>query len=308
MPLTTPVILFHDAVNIDQIDGITWDGSASGRVAATGGTSGFSPNPAGTLYAALGDRGIHDRSGHLVAAYGGNKGFGTWADDGRHYCQMVSRSALPPPGGEPASLQLAAPGEPARTIAQVGTAYQQAGVWIAACSVQLDRAIVVQPGGQGIGTRQVWAVQLTTGRILWTRSYSLDSSVVTIAASRDGRYVAEVRSGPGQAPATVVYGPAGSTMAQVSGSVSGFSWDSVLAVVTTADGSVSVIRWQDGSHVWGAPQGQTFFSTLGEPGGQHIALALRNPDYQQTTGFPPVDLYVVGPDGQAVALLQRIAL
>ncbi|HYS01563.1 MAG TPA: hypothetical protein VET82_04355, partial [Candidatus Eisenbacteria bacterium] len=127
VPLTTPVILYHDPVNPDQVDGITWDGAASGRI-ASGAKLGFTPNPAGTLYATLGDRAIYDRSGHLVGSYSGYmKGFGTWADDERHYCQMVGRSATPP-ASEPATLQLGAPGETTRTIAQVGTVGLQATI------------------------------------------------------------------------------------------------------------------------------------------------------------------------------------
>src|SRR2546425_7587721 len=210
VPLTTPVILFHDPVNPDQVDGITWDGTASGRV-ASGAKLGFSPNPAGTLYATL-DRAIYDRSGQLVGSYGGNmKGFGTWADDEHHYCQMVGKSATPPASGEPATLQVGAPGETTRTIVQVGTVGLQATIALAACSVLSDRAIVVQSGGQGIGARQLWVVQLSTGHTLWTRSYLTDStSVVTIVASRDGQYITEAHSRAGQTPATTVYSPRGS--------------------------------------------------------------------------------------------------
>lgn len=306
VPLTTPVILFHDPVLFDQIDGTTWDGSHMGRVgtnAVPG--SGIVANPAGIFYATAAD--IRDRAGQVVASLGPNhKGFGgTWADDERHSCQSVGRSAVPPQSGEPATLQLAAPGSAPRTIAQVGTVSQQTSVGAAACSVLGDRAVVVQSGGQGIGTRQFWVVQLSTGRILWTKSYASDAAVVTIVASRDGRYVAEVRSATGQASSTVVYGPTGSTVTLLVGAINGFSWDGALAVVSSTEGSVSVIRWQDGSHVWGAPQGQTFFATLGEPGGQHLAVALRTPEYQQ---FPLVDLYVVAPDGQAMPLLQKVAL
>ncbi len=309
VPLPTPVILFHDPVNQDQVDGITWDGTASGRVAASGAKLGFTPNPAGTLYATFADRAIYDRSGHLVGSYGGNmKGFGTWADDQRHYCQMVGRSATPPASGEPASLQLGAPGETTRTIAQVGTVGLDATIGIAACSVLSDRTVLIQSGGQGVGTRQVWVVQLSTGRILWTRSYISDSSVVTIGASRDGQYITEAHSGAGQAPGTTVYSPTGSALGHIAGFVAGFSWDGTLAVVTSLEGSVSVIRWRDGSHVWGAPQGQTLDGAMADPGGQRVAVSLHNPDYQQTTGFPPTDLYVVGSDGQATPLLQKVVL
>jgi hypothetical protein len=308
VPLTTPVILFHDPVNPDQVDGITWDGTASGRV-ASGAKLGFSPNPAGTLYATL-DRAIYDRSGHLVGSYGGNmKGFGTWADDEHHYCQMVGKSATPPASGEPATLQVGAPGETTRTVAQVGTVGQQATIAVAACSELSDRAVVVQSGGQGIGARQLWVVQLSTGHILWTRSYISDStSVITIGASRDSQYITEAHSGAGQTPGTTVYSATGSVLGRLTMFVASFSWDGTLAVVTSPEGSVSVIRWRDGNHLWGAPQGQTLDAAIPEPGGLRVAVSLRNPDYQQTTGFPPTDLYVIGSDGQATPLLQKVVL
>src|SRR5207245_2174624 len=218
VPLTTPVMLFHHPAASDQIDGITWDGTASGRVAATGGAFGLLPNPMGTLYAGFSGSGIYDRSGQLVARYdsGNQKGFaGWWADDGRHYCQLVSASALPPAGGEPATLRLSAPGETSRAVAQVGSMGDQFGAGVVACSVLRDRAMVVQWNADG-SWRQFGMVLLSTGRIL------IDSARLGI------------------------------TILQI------------------------------------------------------IALAVRNTDNQQTGGFPPVYVYVVGPDGQATQLLKRV--
>ena len=96
VPASTPVILFRDPVNDQQLDGVTWDGSARGRVTASPEVAmGLSQNPGGTLYQWTG--GISDRSGAVVATSAtGFKGFGTWADDGQHYCSMVSKSAQPP--------------------------------------------------------------------------------------------------------------------------------------------------------------------------------------------------------------------
>jgi hypothetical protein len=308
VPASMPVVLYHDPVNFDQIDGTTWDGSQSGRVGTTGHPGwGILPNPAGTLYATYVD--IRDRSGQVVASLGtNNKAFGTWADDERHYCQMVSASPFGKQTGEPASLQLVVPGQPAHTVVQVGTAYEQGVLRLPACSVQGDRAMVVQAGGQGEGTAQFWLVQLSTGRILWFRSYSVDWAEVEIRASRDGQYTAEVRRSMGQpTTTTTIYGTAGSVLGHVAGSVEAFSWDGRLAVVTSTDGSVSLIRWQDGKALWTGPRGTTFYSSLAEPDGSRLAVGLRNPAYQQTTGFPPIDVYVVGPDGQATQLLQRVA-
>jgi len=83
VPDTTPVILFHDPVDVQQIDGITWDGSARGRVAAGPEfANGFTPNPAGTLFGGTGY--VRDRAGTVVATPAvTTKGFaGTWSDDG----------------------------------------------------------------------------------------------------------------------------------------------------------------------------------------------------------------------------------
>ena len=307
VPLTTPVMLFHDPVASDQIDGITWDGTASGRVAATGGAFGLLPNPMGTLYAGFSGSGIYDRSGQLVARYdsGNQKGFaGWWADDGRHYCQLVSASALPPAGGEPATLRLSAPGEASRAVAQVGSMGDQFGAGVVACSVLRDRAMVVQWNADG-SSRQFWVVQLSTGRILLD-SARLGITMRQIVASADGQYIADFGGSQGPADETTIYSPSGSVLGHAPGTVQAFSWDGTLVVVTGSDGSVSVIRWRDGIHVWNAPHGLTFYDALPDPGSQQLAVALRNTDYQQTGGFPPVDVYVVGPDGQATQLLKRV--
>jgi len=308
VPASAAVILYHDPVNRDQIDGITWEGTARGRVAAAGGAFGLVPNPMGTLYAGL-DGGIHDRSGQLVARYdsGNQKGFSAeWADDEQHFCQMVSASALPPAGGEPATLRLGAPGTTPKNIAQVAAMYDQAGAGVVACSVRRDRAVVVQWDSIG-NSRQFWVVQLSTGRILLD-SARLSITMRNVWASPDGQYIAVVRAITGQATETVVYGPTGSLLGKVAGAVQAFSWDGSIAVVSNADNSVSAIRWRDGSHLWDAPQGLTFEGALAEPDGQRVAVALLNPNYQQTGGFPPVDLFVMGPDGHVSQLLQRVAV
>ena len=312
---TVPVILFRDGSDPSQLDGITWDGQASGRVATLDPHEGIYANPGGTLYATMQD--VRDRSGTIVVPAENYKAVGRfWADDGRHYCRVSHASTVPPPGGEPASLQIAAPGEQTRQVAQIGTVYEQAGVSVRACSLEQDRAVVVQAGGQGVSDRQVWVVQLSTGRVLWTRSYASDGSrTVNVRASRDGQYLAEVtgtccQQGSAGAASTTVYGPTGSVVGHVDGSVAAFSWDGTLAVRASApsNGVVSVIRWRDGVVLWTSPDGLTYSDSLAEPGGQHLAVSLRDPAIPQTSGFPTVDLYVVGSDGQAHRLLHDVRL
>jgi hypothetical protein len=299
VPASTPVILFHDPVNFDQIDGITWDGSAKGRVGVNGTSgNGIDPNPAGTLYATTHD--IRDRSGAVVATLPGNtKGFpGTWADDGQHYCSMASESPFGQPGGKPTTLQVTAVGQAPRNVVQVGRAYEQAGIGVAACSIEKDRAVVVQSSSTG-NTVQFWVVQISTGRILWTRANGGD-----LGSSRDGQYLAEV--GNATRSTTTIYGPTGAVLGHLAGVVNGFSWDGSLVVVGDYSGPVSVVRWRDGAVLWSGPSVAAYWTALPEPGGQRIAVWVRNPDHPQTGGFPPVDLYVVSPDGQAKKLLTNV--
>ena len=311
VPSSIPVILYHDPGAFDQIDGITWDGSARGRVGVNPEAgNGILPNPPGTLWATTHD--VRDRTGAVVTTLPGNtKGFpGTWADDGRHVCSMVAENPFGQPGGKPTTLQVSLLGQSPRNVAQVGRAYEQARIGVAACSVEKDRAVVVQSGGQGVGTAQFWVVQLSTGRILWTRPYTLDgTTTVDIRASRDGQYIAEVKYTccPGTASATTIYGPTGEVLGHVSGRVEGFSWDGSLAVqMADYAGPVAVIRWRDGTVLWTGPSGAAFQDALPEPGGQRIAVSVGDPERPQTGGFPFRHVYVVGPDGQAVKLLTDV--
>jgi hypothetical protein len=302
VPSTTPVILFHDPANFDQIDGVTWDGSARGRVAVGPEIGmGFVQNPAGTLYGWTGY--IRDRAGAVVATPSSNtKGFiGTWADDGRHYCSMVSKSAAPPAGGEPTTLQVTTVGQATRNVVQIGRVADQTSVGVAACSIEKDRAVAVQSASIG-STVQFWVVQLSTGRVLWTRPAAGD-----IQSSRDGQYIAEaVRSQATGSTTTTIYSPSGAVLGHVAGRVEAFSWDGSLAVqVADYNAPVSVVRWRDGTVLWTGRDGG-YYDALPEPGGQRIAVSVLDPSHPQTGGFPPRNVYVVGPDGHAVQLLTDV--
>jgi hypothetical protein len=306
------VILFHDPVDFDQVDGISWDGSIQGRIGAIAVTgTGIDPNPDGSLYATTRD--IRDRSGSIVSVLpGGTKGFtGTWADDGRHYCSMVSANPVAQPQGEPATLQIAEVGKAPRSVLQVGRAYEQTSIGVAACSIATDLAVVVQSGGQGMGTSQLWVIQLSTRHVLWTRSYGTagQGAGIDIRASRDARFIAEVASGccATSTASTTVYDASGAVLGHVTGRVEAFSWDGSLAVqMPYYGGSVSVIRWRDGTPIWHGPNGAGFYTAVPEPGAQRIAVSLRDPNHAQTGGFPPVDIFIVQPDGQAREILQNV--
>jgi hypothetical protein len=298
---TTPVILFHDPIDVQQIDGITWDGSASGRVTFSPGVeNGFRQNPAGTLYQWIG--GISDRVGTLVATTTSFKGFGTWADDGQHYCSMVSKSALPPAGGEPATLQVTAVGQTPRDVVQVARMYDQASAGVVACSVAKDRAVVAQWASIGTAV-QFWVVQLTTGRVLWTRPSG------DIRASRDGQYIAEISyNQASRTSTTAIYGPTGAVLGHVAGAVNTFSWDGSLAVVADWEGPISIVRWRDGIVIWRGPSDGGYLGAISEPGGERIAVSVSDPQHPQTGGFYPGNIYVIGPDGKAMKLLTNVVL
>jgi hypothetical protein len=300
VPAGTPVILFHDPVDVQQIDGVTWDGNKTGRVAANP-EMGFVQNPTGTLYGLSAS--IRDRSGAVVATLPApTKGFrGTWADDGQHYCSMASADPLGQAGGVPTTLQLTAVGKAPRNIVQIGRVYDQTSAGVAACSIAKDRAVAVQSNSIGEAV-QFWVVQLSTGRVLWTRPSG------DIRASRDGQYIAEISYNQTTgSSSTTIYNPTGAVLGHVAGRVDAFSWDGSLAVqMENYGGPVSVINWRSGTVVWKGPSNGGYLEAMPEPGGQRIAVSVSDPQHPQTGGFAPRNVYIVGPDGQAVELLTDV--
>ncbi|HVD48115.1 MAG TPA: hypothetical protein VNG70_12605 [Candidatus Limnocylindria bacterium] len=302
VPDSTPVILYHDPANSDQIDGITWDGRNSGRV-GQGGAPGGTSNPAGSLYSTAAD--IRDRTGTVVgplADKSPNALHVFWADDEFHYCQVVrsGEDGITSPG----LLQLVLPGRPPSNIARIGifapASQNRPPPIVVACSVENDRA-VVYAGSKGGLTVQDWVVQLSTGRILWTHSIDLPTppSGVGIAATRDGRFVAESILSATQSAATI-YGPDGSAVTDLaSSSVAAFSWDGSLAVTLPNSGApVRLIRWRDGSIVWTGPANANFRTARAEPGGGRIAVGLTVNNPADDIEERLVNLYVVSTDGK----------
>jgi len=237
VPDSTPLILYHDPTNADQIDGVTWDGRTSGRI-GLGGPGGTTSNFAGTLFATSTGE-VRDREGRLVQS----KGFsGVWADDERSYCFMFPKGFVDV--GAPAILGVAQPGKAVSSIAQIGTYPAVTGnrppPSVVACSVENDRAVVFQGSGTAPNlTFQDWVVQLSTGRILWTHTIKLPGSssiAVAIAASHDAQFVAESVAAPAPSKATI-FGPDGSAIAHLEGTVDAFSWDGSLAVASPGSGS-----------------------------------------------------------------------
>jgi hypothetical protein len=292
---STPVILFSDFGLGSQLDGMTWDG-LSGKVAdlASAGSGADSSNPAGTLFVAFPN--VVDRSGRVVAQLSGGPYadqavgmyfVGTWADDELHYCQVV-----PIFGGTNAvqgTLQLTTPGGTPRNVARVGLqSAQENNLSASACSVLGDRAVVVQSRpGSSSNIDQYWVVQLSSGRVLWTHDLRA-TDITRVVPSRDGRYVAEVRS----TGTTTIYDASGAAVGQVNGSVEGFSWDGSIAIVVADSGQASLVRWSDGTTVWAVPADQGLAGFQPQPGGTSVAIKTVNSA-----------LYVVSSSGRVIAQL-----
>ena len=103
------------------------------------------------------------------------------------------------------------------------------------------------------------------------------------------------------------YSPTGAVLGLVGGAIAAFSWDGSLAVqVADNNGPVSVIRWRDGTVIWSGPSDGGYIDAMPEPEGQRIAVSVSDPQHPQTGGFPPRNVYVVGPDGKAILLLKDV--
>jgi len=325
------VILFSDAGNANQVDGMTWDGQSVTvtRVpnANPNPAGASSSNPAGTLFVDFPK--IVDRSGRVVAELTGgpyadssaNIFFGTWADDELHYCQVVpflARGTKPEVG----TLQLMTPGGRPRDVARVGIQAPGANtLGVTVCSVLADRAVVIQREQTFI---QYWVVQLSSGRVLWTHNRKSTCpppvptasacGITNVVASRDGRYIAEeiptrtsfiyrpdgskaedILTGP-----STIYGPDGSPVGNVDGSVRAFSWDGSLAVIYSNGGRASVIRWANGTVIWTAPLGKKIWGFQPEPGGTSLAVLTGDPAAGYGRPTSPLVLYLVSSDGRVI--------
>jgi hypothetical protein len=300
---STPLILYSDPAKAGQVDGITWDGKSSGKLANQQ-LGGFVGNPQNNLFADASS--IIDRSGNVVMSgtVGAKAFMGTWADDGRNICEMVPFTTTGG-AGVATTLRLVTVGQGARDVAHFGTLHEQTFVRVAACSTIADRAVIVQSGGQGMGTVGVWVVQLSTGKLIWTHGYDVQTTNVGVVASRDGMYVAENLDVSGPAGSTV-YGPDGKAITRLASSVELFSWDGTLAVVDSGYGStpVDVISWRVGTVMWSCPAAFGLSRAEYEPGGPDLALWVApTADFQQQTLHP--DLYVLSPLGLVITHISR---
>jgi len=211
-------------------------------------------------------------------------------------------------------LELVKLGQP-RNVVQVGSVLDYPRV--IACGVRGDRAVVVKVGLHGIVTGY-WVVELSTGKIVWTRKFEGQTALLlgNVAASPDGQYVAE--NTQDQGGSATIYGRDGSVLARLPGiRVEAFSWDGSLVVTDRGIGSggpVRLVRWHDGTVVWTGPSGEGFYlqRVLPEPDGTSLAIGIGDPAFPMqendptTFGYTPVDLYLIAADGHVILQVNDI--
>ena len=302
---STPILVYDEQVNYTRTIAITWDGKPAGRLPFDGN---YTANPAGTLFASAGQ--IVDRAGTIRSSgsFGAKVFSGTWADDETDFC-LITPIDNPTSGGVPTTLWLVdSHFGLAHRVAQLGTLYNQTFVRVAACSVEFDRAVVVQSSGQGIGTAQYWVVQISTGKILWTHNFQeTNSPPIQVVSTRDGQTVAET-----DGRNTTLFGLDGQVIGHLAGSVQVFCWDGSLALVDpgTGNGPALIVRVRDGSTVWSGPKGQGLYvyDAAAQPDGADIAVGLHDPANIDVKGAggSSIDLFIVAPDGHVVVEMKDI--
>jgi hypothetical protein len=309
VPESAPVIFFRDAANFEQVDGVTWDGVVG---VAAGTPEYHASSPSETLFGT--PTAILNRKGAVVnrGAFGLKSFAATWADDDVHFCLIEPLDTLGA-NGIPATLRDGSVEGGISTIMQVGKIYEQVATYVASCSFEADRAIVVQSGGQGIGVAQYWVVQVSTARVLWTHDFAGRPMPGSIVASHDSRYIAENYDAPSGAQTSTVYAGDGSKVTQFNASVGGFSWDDSTVVLWSrqAPSPAFTVKLATGQTIWASPtaSGVSLWGVRAEPNGEGLAIGLANPTSSpapSTAGYPPVDLYLLGADGVVIRVLRGI--
>jgi hypothetical protein len=192
---------------------------------------------------------------------------------------------------------------PMRRVAPAGSVGPRGGLDIVACSVTNDRAVIAD---NGPGTAAIRVIALSTGRLLYQRSYA--GTNVSVISSHDGRYLAEQNStfdAHGQAAVSTLIRRTldGRIVARLDNRrVLRFSWDGmrVLTAPTLAANDVTLLDWQTQNVLWRQPRdtatdrGPMF--SMAQPNGPAIAIALGRVD----RGGLADQLWIIGADGQAI--------
>jgi hypothetical protein len=249
------------------------------------------------------DGGSIDGTGVNSGAIPGYPSMAFAADDNRSVCKLVGSGQL--------SLMTGPLRGPMRRVAYAGSPGARSGLAIIACSVTSDRAVIADNGMAG--TTGIRVIALTTGRLLYQRSYTAAS--VSVLSSRDGRYLAEQVStiddhGQVAAAFTMIRRTLdGRILARLDNRrVLRFSWDGmrVITVPLFAGHDVTLLDWQTGNVLWrhagdpGTDDAPAF--AMAQPNGPAMAIAIGS-----QVGRGDVDqLWIVSADGQATQVVSTV--
>jgi len=274
-------------------------------------------NPAGTMYPGstllqqtpdgssvlTPDGGSIDVNGAVPAARPAYASTAFAADDSRSVCKVVETG--------PFWLEAGPLRGPSRRVVLLGSGGGRVGFDILACSMTSDRAVIAD-NGMG-GTAAVRVIALTTGRLVYQRSYG--AAGVSLISSRDGRYLAEQTTtfdAQGQlatAFTTIRRVVDGRTVARLDNQrVLRFSWDGtrVVTVPILSGSDVTLLEWQTGKVIWrqaGDPAmvGRPAFA-MSQPNGTAMAIGVGGADRSGALD----QLWIVAADGQATQVVKGL--
>ena len=158
---------------------IGWDGSVAGSLYPTSVVLQQAPDGSALLTQ---DGGYIDSNGAAAGTTPNFSPMGLAADDSKSVCKLAGTGQL--------WLVTGPVRGPMRRVAPVGSTGGRTSNDIIACGVQSDRAVIADNGTAG--TAAIRVIALSTGRLLYQRSY--DGANVWVTSSRDGRYLAELTS------------------------------------------------------------------------------------------------------------------
>ena len=279
---------------------VDWQGNLSGTMYPTSTLLQQAPDGSSVLTP---DGGSIDGNGAAPAATPAYASTVFAADDNRSLCRVAGSGAL---WLETGRLRGAM-----RRVALVGSTGARVGINILACSVTSDRAVIVD-NGMG-GTAAVRVIALTTGRLLYQRSYG--GASVALMSTRDGRYLAEQTTtfdAQGQVATafTVIRRTLdGRAMARLDDRrVLRFSWDGtrVVTVPILSGSDVTLLEWQTGKVIWrqaGDPAmvGRPAFA-MSQPNGTAMAIGVGGADRSGALD----QLWIVAADGQATQVVKGL--
>jgi hypothetical protein len=244
-----------------------------------------------------------DRDGVRFTAAFGSLYVGMIADDSQSVCRLSDV------GGGQWWLFFGPLRGPLHRVGPAGPAGARSGLGIIACSVANDRAVLAD-NGMG-GTTLARVISLSTGRVLFERSYAgLSLSVIS---SRDGRFLAEqipsydAQGQPTGAVTLIRRTLDGRALARIENQrVLQFSWDGMRVVTGPlfTRREVAILEWQTGKVLWRLPGELATDSfprvlAIPQPNGPTIAIAFgsqpRNGDVDQ--------LWLVSADGDATQVV-----